>query len=110
MVELEMLYCAVCNPEQHHQEDRRSADPHSNVIQLPNNRRLNGSGRRKCFDRRMFENAPLNKTSLRRSIGRRPFDGKSWFVGTVENAIKERWILDESIEDVVCPRCHRKIN
>jgi hypothetical protein len=93
MVELEMLYCAVCNPEQHHQENRRNAESASNVIQLPNNRRLDGSGRRKCIDRRMSQDAPLNKTSLRRSIGRRPFDGKSWFVGTVGSAIKEQWML-----------------
>ncbi|MBF0445229.1 MAG: hypothetical protein HQL68_06540 [Magnetococcales bacterium] len=108
MVELELLYCAICNPEQQHQEDRRKADPSSNVIQLPNNRRLDGSGRRQCFDRRMSINAPLNKTSLRRSVGRRPFDGKSWFAGTVDNAIKEQWMIDDSKNYVICPRCQRK--
>ncbi|MBF0195924.1 MAG: hypothetical protein HQL71_15300 [Magnetococcales bacterium] len=105
-----MLYCAVCNPEQHHQKDRRNSEPHSNVIQLPNNRRLSGSGRRKCFDRRIQENAPLNKTTLKRSIGRRPFDGKSWFVGTVDKAIKEQWVVDESNKVMICPRCYRKIS
>ncbi|MBF0380027.1 MAG: hypothetical protein HQL69_03360 [Magnetococcales bacterium] len=110
MVELEMLYCTVCNPEKQHQEDRRRAESSSNIVNFPNDRRVNKVNRRQCLDRRMREDAPLNKTSLRRSIGRRPFDGKSWFVGTIESAIKEHWVKDESKNRVICPRCYRKFN
>jgi hypothetical protein len=100
-----ILYCFTCNPERHHQKDRRQKAPSAKIVQFPGNNRSHILVRRKVLDRRVVENYPLNKTSFKRSIGRRPFDGKSWFIGTFESAIKERWDVQDDGDKMICPRC-----
>jgi hypothetical protein len=99
-----ILYCLSCNPERRHQKDRRIKVQSAEIIQFPKNNRTPDPDRREILDRRLNE-YPLNRTSLRRSIGRRPFDGKSWFIGTVESAIEEQWGIKEDGEELICPRC-----
>jgi hypothetical protein len=106
-----ILYCELCNPEQLYQEDRRETKEHSfeaKIIPFPNNKRRPKPDRRQVLDRRVtIVDSPANKTALKRSKGRRPFDGHLWFVGTVENAAKEQWHIQDEGERVVCPRCLR---
>ncbi|MBF0358107.1 MAG: hypothetical protein HQL70_05820 [Magnetococcales bacterium] len=101
-----ILYCKNCNPERHHQEDRRKS---AEIIPIRKNKRQPKPDRRKVLDRRLKEIYPVNRRGIKRSIGRRPFDGKSWFIGTIEDAIKEQWATKNGGKEILCPRCNNKL-
>jgi hypothetical protein len=117
MEEPVILYCELCNPDQLHQKDRRKSaeqTPNSNVIPFPKDRRsATNFDRRAVLDRRVGADHKARIVPVKRSKGRRPFDGHSWFVGTVETAVKEQWDFQNDGQNtgkkMVCPRCQCKI-
>ncbi|MBF0448373.1 MAG: hypothetical protein HQL67_09255 [Magnetococcales bacterium] len=112
MAEPHIIYCDVCNPEKLHQEDRRKGQEPRTTAQiipfLQADRRARNSSRRKVQDRRILETTPPKEIIHPRSKGRRPFDGHTWFVGTVDRAMQEQWQIEEQGKKFRCPRCRFK--
>lgn len=110
MPELAIVYCEECNPQQLHQKDRRQYKQNSTsakIYQFPEKERRSQEDRRKVQDRRVGKEAPAKQLGQRKTKGRRPFDGHSWFMGTVDDAISEQWSLVAE-QKTICPRCNKK--
>ncbi|MBF0455419.1 MAG: hypothetical protein HQL72_11465 [Magnetococcales bacterium] len=112
MGEPKIFFCEACNPEKFHQKDRRkhtTHQPSAQIIPFPTGDRRENRDRRQIPDRRIVEKPHPKTASLRRSIGRRPFDGHAWFIGTVDRAIDEKWLFKKDGERLICPRCSYKM-
>ena len=48
-----------------------------------------------------------NRSSKRGDVGgRRVTDGRSWYGGSLEEALKLGWMYDDG--EHICPRCHKR--
>ena len=107
-----LIFCEICNPKRFFQEDRRKLVPENQVGQSPPSQKSEQRSkphRRKVHDRRIRGKMLSGIGERRSSVGRRPFDGHTWFEGVVDDAIRDGWEFWDAKGEVICPKCQKTV-